>query len=171
MRSGTEQDYIEYVTARLPRLRRLAYSLCGSEDQADDLVQEAAIKLYQHWSRTVDVTHLDAYVRKILVRTFLDGQRKGWWRVLLFGTVPDVRHTQDQYGVDDRTVLRDALATLPPRQRAVLILRFLHDLPVREVAEALACTEGTVKSQTSHGLTALRRLLGDREFAAAGRRG
>lgn len=170
MRDGSEQDYIEYVTARLPRLRRLAYSLCGSEDQADDLVQEVATKLYLHWSRTENVTHLDAYVRKILVRTFLDGQRKGWWRVLLFGAVPDVRLTQD-HGAEDRAMLRDALAELPPRQRAVLVLRFLHDLPVREVAEALGCTEGTVKSQTSHGLTALRRLLGDQEFATAKGRG
>lgn len=170
MRNGSEQDYIEYVTARLPRLRRLAYSLCGSEDQAEDLVQEAVTKLYLHWSRTADVAHLDAYVRKILVRTFLDGQRKGWWRVLLFGSVPDVRHTHDHSAVD-RAVLRDALAELPPRQRAVLVLRFLHDLPVREVAEALGCTEGTVKSQTSHGLTTLRRLLGEQEFVAAEGRG
>lgn len=170
MRDGSEQEYIEYVKARLPRLRRLAYSLCGNEDQADDLVQEAVTKLYLHWSRAADVTHLDAYVRKILVRTFLDGRRKGWWRVLLFGAVPDVRYTQEQ-SADDRTVLRDALAELPPRQRAVLVLRFLHDLPVREVAELLGCTEGTVKSQTSHGLTTLRRILGAQDFATAERRG
>lgn len=167
MQEGAEQEYVEYVTARLPRLRRLAYALCGDEDQADDLVQETVTKLYLHWSRMAGVTHLDAYARKVLVRTFLDGQRKGWWRVLLFGAVPDVGFAEE-HGADDRTVLRNALAKLPPRQRAVLVLRFLHDLSVREVAELLGCTEGTVKSQTSHGLTTLRRLLGDRDFVTAG---
>ncbi|WP_406046369.1 sigma-70 family RNA polymerase sigma factor [Micromonospora sp. NBC_00898] len=62
-------------------------------------------------------------------------------------------------------MLRDALAKVPPRQRAVLVLRFLHDLPVEEVARTLGCSPGTVKSQTSHGLAAMRRLLGDREMA------
>ncbi|MDG4828702.1 SigE family RNA polymerase sigma factor [Solwaraspora sp. WMMD1047] len=174
MRHGSEPEhgdpdggYVEYVTARLPRLRRLAYSLCGDADQADDLVQEAITKLYLHWSRVPRIAHLDAYVRAIVVRTFLDAQRKGWWRVLLPGTLPDVPQPLDP-SADDRDLLRAALAKLPPRQRAVLVLRFLHDLPVNECAEILGCTAGTVKSQTSHGLTALRKILGDREFADIG---
>ncbi|MFC6017028.1 SigE family RNA polymerase sigma factor [Plantactinospora solaniradicis] len=168
MRDEPEAEYLEYVTARLPSLRRLAYSLCGDDDQADDVVQEAVTKLFLNWSRAARATHLEAYVRAIVVRTFLDGQRKGWWRVLLFGTTPDVRHTVDQ-GVEERAVLRNALAQIPPRQRAVLVLRYLHDLPVNEVAEILGCSAGTVKSQSSHGLKALRRLLGDQEYAEVGK--
>jgi RNA polymerase sigma-70 factor (sigma-E family) len=168
MRGASEQEYIDYVTARLPSLRRLAFSLCGDEDQADDVVQESITKLYLRWSTVGAVTHLDAYVRTIVVRTFLDGQRKGWWRVWLFGAAPDVQRTDDR-DAEDRTVLRDALAKVPPRQRAVLVLRFIHDLPVAEVADILGCSAGTVKSQTSHGLAALRRLLGDGEYAATGR--
>ncbi|GIG86896.1 SigE family RNA polymerase sigma factor [Plantactinospora endophytica] len=167
MRDESEAEYLEYVTARLPSLRRLAYSLCGDDHQADDLVQEAATKLFLHWSKAARATHLDAYVRSIVVRTFLDGQRKGWWRVLLTGTAPDPRQTED-HGAEDRLELRRALAGVPARQRAVLVLRYLHDLPVDEVAEILGCSTGTVKSQTSHGLKALRRLLGDRQYARAG---
>ncbi|SBT46890.1 SigE family RNA polymerase sigma factor [Micromonospora auratinigra] len=164
MPDASDQEYVEYVSARLPALRRLAYALSGDADQADDLVQEAATRLYLRWSRIGEVDRLDAYVRTVLVRLFLDSRRRGWWRVHLFGGPPDVRATEDR-GVEDRTVLRAALAQVPPRQRAVLVLRFLHDLPVDEVARTLGCSAGTVKSQTSHGLATMRRLLGDREFA------
>ncbi|SCG73605.1 SigE family RNA polymerase sigma factor [Micromonospora humi] len=164
MSETADQEYVAYVTARLPALRRLAYALCGDADQADDLVQETATRLYPRWSRLGEVDRLDAYVRTVLVRLFLDSRRRGWWRVHLFGGPPDVRSTEDR-GVEDRTVLRDALDRVPPRQRAVLVLRFLHDLPVEEVARTLGCSPGTVKSQTSHGLAAMRRLLGDRELA------
>jgi RNA polymerase sigma-70 factor (sigma-E family) len=168
MREGSEREYIEYVTARLPSLRRLAYSLCGDEYQADDLVQEAVTKLYLNWRKAAAATSLDAYLRVILVRVFLDSQRKGWWRVRLFGATPDVRRAVDE-GTEDRAVLREALAKVPPRQRAVLVLRYLHDLPVTEVAAMLGCTAGTVKSQTSHGLKALRRLLGDQQLVGTTR--
>ncbi|MFU8874057.1 SigE family RNA polymerase sigma factor [Micromonospora sp. SL4-19] len=170
MRDEPEAEYIEYVTARLPGLRRLAYSLCGDDDRADDLVQEAVTKLYLKWSKVSQVTHLDAYTRAIVVRTFLDSQRKGWWRVLLSGQAPDLRRTVDS-GAEERAVLRDALARVPARQRAVLVLRYLHDLPVNEVADLLGCSVGTVKSQASHGLKTMRRLLGDQEFAASGTKG
>ncbi|MFF0655126.1 MULTISPECIES: SigE family RNA polymerase sigma factor [Micromonospora] len=164
MPDASDQEYVEYVTARLPALRRLAYGLCGDRDLADDLVQETATRLYLRWSRVGEVEKLDAYVRTMLVRHFLDIRRRGWWRVHLFGGPPDVRSTEDG-GVEEQTVLRGALARVPPRQRAVLVLRFLHDLPVEEVARTLGCSPGTVKSQTSHGLAAMRRLLGNREMA------
>ena len=170
MREGSEREYVEYVAARLPSLRRLAYSLCGDEYQADDLVQEAITKLYLSWAKSSRAESLDAYVRVILVRVFLDSQRKGWWRVRLTGTAPDVRRTVDQ-SVEERDELHTALAKVPPRQRAVLVLRYLHDLPVESVAEVLGCSAGTVKSQTSHGLKALRRLLGDQELVATTREG
>ncbi|MEV0808929.1 SigE family RNA polymerase sigma factor [Micromonospora sp. NPDC050200] len=167
MPDASEQEYVEYLSARLPMLHRLAYSLCGNIDQADDLVQETAVRLFERWSRASRADQIDAYVRTILVRLFLDGRRKGWWRIRLFGAPPDVRRTED-HGVEDRTVLRDALAKVASRQRAVLVLRFLHDLPVDEVARTLGCSAGTVKSQTSHGLAAMRRLLGDRELMERG---
>ena len=160
---------MEYVTARVPALRRLAYLLNGDEHQADDLVQETLTKLYLRWARVIAADNPDAYVHTMLVRTFLDERRRGWWRVRLPGAVPERPVVEAGASHDDRVVLRAALAEVPPRQQAVLVLRFLHDLPVEEVAEILGCTAGTVKSQTARGLAALRRRLGDRADYASGR--
>lgn len=164
MKDAWEQEYVEYVTARLPALRRLACLLCGDEHRADDLVQDAITKLYVHWAKARAAAHLDGYVRMIVVRTFLDEKRLAWSRVRLFATPPDRPNPVDT-GADDRTVVRSVLSRLPPRQQAVLVLRFLCDLPVAEVSEILGCSEGTVKSQTHHGLAALRQVLGDRSNA------
>jgi RNA polymerase sigma-70 factor (sigma-E family) len=168
MREAWEQEYVEYVTARLPALRRLACLLAGDEHRGDDLVQEAVTKLFVHWPRARAVEHLDAYVRAIVVRTFLDDRRRGWARVRLLPTPPEPeKPVIADGGVEDRTVLRAALSRIPPRQQAVLVLRFLCDLPVTEVAEILGCSAGTVKSQSHHGLAALRTRLGYRAGALA----
>jgi RNA polymerase sigma-70 factor (sigma-E family) len=167
--SASDREYVEYVTARLPALRRLAFLLCGDEHRADDLVQQTITRLYLHWPRARAATHLDRYVRAMLVRAFLDERRLAWARVRLFGQPPEPPPVHD-VGVEDRTVLRAALARLPRRQQAVLVLRYLIDLPVDEVAEILGVAPGTVKSQTSHGLTSLRRLLGGHALTVPGKR-
>jgi RNA polymerase sigma-70 factor (sigma-E family) len=169
--SASDREYVEYVTARLPALRRLAFLLGGDEHRADDLVQQTITKLYLHWPRARNATHLDRYVRTMLVRAFLDERRLGWSRVRLFGEPPEPPPVQDfRGGVEDRAVVRAALARLPRRQQAVLVLRYLVDLPVGEVAEILGVAPGTVKSQTSHGLTSLRRLLGGHALTVPGKR-
>ena len=165
MENGTDAAYLAYVNGRIPALRRMAFLLGGDEHQADDLVQETITKLYARWPRISAVDNVDAYVHTMMVRAFLDEKRRGWWRVRLLGSPPD-RAATVAGAAEDRTVLRAALAKVPPRQQAVLVLRFLCDLAVSEVAEILGCSEGTVKSQTSHGLTALRRILGERVPAA-----
>ena len=161
MPDGSDAEYLAYVHGRTQALRRVAYLLCGDGHQADDLVQETITKLYARWPRLRDVENLDAYVHTMLVRTFLDERRRGWWKVRLFGAAPE-RPEPAGVAPEDRTVLRAALAEVPPRQQAVLVLRYLCDQPVSDVARILGCSEGTVKSQTAHGLTALRRILGDR---------
>ena len=166
-----DSEYVEYVTARLPALRRLAYLLCGDEHRADDLVQQTITNLYVHWQRARNVEHLDAYVRTMLVRTFIDEKRLAWARVRLFGSAPERdRPLPTGPSVEDRQVLRAALARLPRRQQAVLVLRFLCDLPVADAAAALGCSEGTIKSQTSHGLAGLRKILGEPTLALLGGR-
>jgi RNA polymerase sigma-70 factor (sigma-E family) len=162
-----EQEYVEYVTARLASLRRLGYLLCGDEDSADDLVQQTITALYVHWRRASAANNLDGYVRQMLVRAFIDEKRRPWSRVRLTDAPPD-RPARVESSVEDRIVLRAALRRVPRRQRAVLVLRFLCDLSIPEVAAALGCSEGTVKSQTSHGLVALRRLLGAQTLAVLG---
>jgi RNA polymerase sigma-70 factor (sigma-E family) len=161
MNDNRDAAYLEYVHGKASALRRVAYLLSGDLDQADDLVQETITKLYAGWPRISAATNLDAYVRTIMVRAFLDEKRRGWWRVRLFSSPPE-RAVAVTGAPEDRTVLRAALAQLPPRQQAVLVLRFLCDLPISDVAEILDCTDGTVKSQTSHGLTKLRKIFGER---------
>lgn len=146
MRSDSEQQYIDYVTARLPTLRRMAYLLCGDPHRADDLVQQTVTKLYVRWPKLRDVTYLDQYVRTMLLRVFLDERRLPWSRTQLFADPPDTSTTAPP-GAEDRMVLRAALAKVPPRQRAVLVLRFLCDLPIDEVATMLGCSSGTPKGR------------------------
>jgi RNA polymerase sigma-70 factor (sigma-E family) len=159
---GSDAEYLAYVHGRTAALRRTAYLLCGDDHQADDLVQETITKLYVRWSKVSRADNVDAYAHTVLVRTFLDDKRRGWWRVRL-GPPPDrPAPALPASDVEERAVLRAALSQVPPRQQAVLVLRFLCDQPVGVVARTLGCSEGTVKSQTAHGLTALRRILGDR---------
>jgi RNA polymerase sigma-70 factor (sigma-E family) len=161
MDDRSDTAYLAYVHGRIPALRRMAYLLSGDLHQTDDLVQETITKLYARWPRVRAVENLDAYVHTILVRAFLDEKRRGWWRVRL-SALPPEPPPGAAGGAEDRTVLRAALAQVPSRQQAVLVLRFLCDLPVSDVAQILGCTDGTVKSQTSHGLNALRKILGAR---------
>ncbi|MEV4354598.1 SigE family RNA polymerase sigma factor [Nonomuraea sp. NPDC004186] len=164
MHAAEERDYVDYVTARLPALRRLAHYLCKDAHRADDVVQMAITRLYVHWRRARAARDLDRYVDAMLVRCFLNDQRLGWWtRVRLAGSSHEV--PEERAGpppdLETRSVVRAALAKVPPRQRAVLVLRFLFDLPVTEVAEILGCSAGNVKSQSARGLATLREVLGD----------
>lgn len=169
MRPEQEQDYVDYVKARIPRLHRVAYLLCGDGDRADDAVQTALTTLYVRWSRMHHVTNLDAYVHTMVVRACLSEQRRAWSRVLLRDREPELADNADPL-VEERLLLRAALRRLPERQRTVLVLRFLCDLSVAEVAELLGRAEGTVKSQTSHGLRSLRALLDGQRPASLGPR-
>jgi RNA polymerase sigma-70 factor (sigma-E family) len=158
MRPAREAEYTDYVQARLPWLRRIAYRLTQDWQLADDLTQDAITSLYTHWNRARDASSTDAYARTILVRAFLAGRRSAWARhVQLDGDYPE--HPAAAEDHDAFLDVRAALATLPPRQRATLVLRYCYGLPVDQTAKELGCSEGTVKSQTAKGLTALRRAL------------
>lgn len=167
MRRTVELQYTEYVSARMPVLRRTAFLLCGDSHRADDLVQTAITRLYVKWRRAAEVDNLDAYVRAILVRTFLNDQRRGWFQRERVTAEP-VERPAPAPDPDTKAVLHAALATVPPRQRAALVLRFLCDQSVADVAALLGCAEGTVKSLTSDGLKSLRRKLGVRDSVNTG---
>jgi RNA polymerase sigma-70 factor (sigma-E family) len=158
MKVVDESDYTDYVSARLGRWHKAAYLLCGDGHRADDIVQSTVTTLYRHWQRAVAADNIDAYVHRMLVRHFLSERRKAWSRVLLLSDAPD-RATAPESGYEDQEIVRRALTTLPPGQRAVLVLRFLCDLSVEETASALRCSTGNVKAQTSRGLEAMRERL------------
>ncbi|HEX7661930.1 MAG TPA: SigE family RNA polymerase sigma factor [Pseudonocardiaceae bacterium] len=161
-----EQEFAEYFTARRDAVRRSAFLLCGDWHRADDLAQHAFVALHRHWNGIRDRGALDAYVRRSLVRAVIDESRRPWRRERFTDAVPetsDVAGGAAEIGeaVATRTTLVGALRRVPPRQRAVLVLRFLDGLDVADTAAALGCTAGTVKSQTAKGLAALRAELGE----------
>ncbi|MGH3624898.1 MAG: SigE family RNA polymerase sigma factor [Sciscionella sp.] len=157
------EDFTAYFEARRDAVRRSAYLLCGDWHRADDLTQTAFVALHRRWYKIRDRGALDAYVRRTLVRAAIDESRRPWRRERFTDDVPDVPAGPGDVGdsVSIRHALLAALRRVPPRQRAVLVLRFLDDLDVSDTAAALKCSEGTVKSQTARGLAALRAELGD----------
>jgi RNA polymerase sigma-70 factor (sigma-E family) len=167
---GTEDDFAAYFAARFPRLRGLAYLLCGDWHRADDLAQLAFVRLAASWHRVRDPGAVDAYLRTCLLRSYLSDQRRARWRrETTAGELPEVAGGPDPAdAATDRVAVMRALAQVPPRQRAVLVCRYFEGLDVAATAAALGCTEGTVKSQTARGLDGLRRVLGDVNGAALG---
>jgi RNA polymerase sigma-70 factor (sigma-E family) len=158
-----EQEFAEYFEARREAVRRTAYLLCGDWHRADDLTQTAFVALHRRWRKVRDRGALDAYVRRTVVRAMIDESRRPWRRERFVDELPEPASVDGEVGdtVATRSALLDGLRRVPPRQRAVLVLRFLEGLDVAGTAEALKCSEGTVKSQTSRGLAALREALGD----------
>lgn len=156
MKRSEEAAYREYVTSRMDGLRRVAYLLCREWHTADDLVSITIGKLYRHWARVGPTDGVDAYVRRILLRVWLDEKRRPWRRrEEPTEHVPELESVAE-YRVVDRDQLLDLLDGLPPRRRAAVVLRLYCDLSVDETAEILGCTTGTVKSQTARGLDTLR---------------
>jgi RNA polymerase sigma-70 factor (sigma-E family) len=153
MRATEEAAFREYVVARMERLRRTAFLYCRDWHTADDLVSTTLTKLYQHWSRAQRAGNLDAYVYGILAHVWLDEKRRPWRRERAMPDLPE-RGIPGPDG-DDADVLA-LLASLPPRRRACLVLRFYCDLSVEQTAEILGIAVGTVKSQTARGLDMLR---------------
>lgn len=161
MRADDEAEFRSFAASNMRALRRTAFLLCGDWHHADDVVQNVLTKLYSNWPKIQHRENVGAYVRKMVVRaTFERRRRFSWHREVSFAQPPETP-TADEPHVEDCVVLLSALAKIPPRQRAVLTLRFWDDLDVAQTASILGCTEGTVKSQTARGLSALRALLAD----------
>jgi RNA polymerase sigma-70 factor (sigma-E family) len=152
-------EFTAFVVARSPSLLRTAFLLTGDDRAAEDLLQTALLSTLRHWRRIRERESLDAFVRRVMVN-----ERRSWFRRRASSEVT-VAAVEDRPGpdvhsrVDDAELIRRALLSLPPRQRATLVLRFFDDLAEAEVANILGCSVGTVKSQTSKGLARLRGLL------------
>lgn len=158
-RPPNEADFSEFVHASWPSLYRTAYLMLGDHALAEDLVQTSLAKTFASWRQVRELSAAPAYARKVLVNTASSWFRAKGWR----NELPTTSLPEQAYDVEsaDRPTIIEALRQLPPRQRAVIVLRYYEDLSVAETAAALGCAHGTVKSQTSDAFAKLRTLLGD----------
>lgn len=164
-----EERFTAFVQARGDHHLRLATLLTGDPQAAEDLVQASLVKLYRAWPRLDTAADPDAYLRRIIVNTHRSWWRARWRRETPVRAVPDTSSGEDTAERQaDGVLVRQALARLPRQQRAVLVLRYLEDLPEAEVASLLGCTTGTVKTHAHRGLRAIRSALGDLGVFAAG---
>lgn len=160
MKQADEMEFVEFAQAASPRLRRAAYLLCGDWHLASDHVQEGLIRVYVAWPRMRRTGGEHAYARRAVVSAFLDSARKRSSKEYATETDASVRSGEDVAdSVTARQALMVALAKLPPRQRACVVLRYFEDLDVAATATALGCSQGTVKSQTSRALDSLRSMF------------
>jgi RNA polymerase sigma-70 factor (sigma-E family) len=151
-----------FVRARLPALLRFAYAVCGEPHTAADLVQDALERTGMHWHR-IDHGDPEAYVR----RAIINGRTSRWRKLRresLVDEVPERRQPAPAPLHDD--TIWELLATLPRRQRAVLVLRYYEDMSEEQIAATLGCAPGTVKSQASKALAKLRAAIAaDRDLS------
>lgn len=152
-----DAEFSSYVAARRPQLFRTACLLCGDPHRAEDIVQDALVRLYAAWDRVSTVESVDAYVRRIIVNAHYSDRRRPWRRESV-REVPEVP-LDPGFPVEEADAIREALRRLPPGQRRVIVLRHIWGLSVDETARELGISPGTVKSQSSDALTALRRAL------------
>lgn len=163
------QDGFEaFVLEQSSRLRTVAWMLSSDGHDAEDLLQTALLRIWRRWSLVPDEPAARyAYVRRTVVTTHLTRTRRRWLGERPTAELPERgRSDADLDGVDLRLDVHEALMLLPPRQRAVVVLRHLEDLSEADTADALGCSVGTVKSQNSK---ALRRLAGALDRDVTGR--
>jgi RNA polymerase sigma-70 factor (sigma-E family) len=151
---STRPEFAEFVAARSPALLRTAYLLTGDWASAEDLLQTALATCWRRWNRLSD--HPEPYVRKAMLTTFLSWRRRRWTGEVPTGELPERGYADGTTEVDERDAVWSALRRLPKRQRAVVVLRYFDDLSEQETAALLGISVGTVKSQTSKALSALR---------------
>jgi RNA polymerase sigma-70 factor (sigma-E family) len=165
-----EDSFDDFVVNRGPALLRFAYLLTGDRHRAEDLVQEVLAKVHQRWTRIERAEGAEFYVRTALVR-----QNISWWRRLSSRREQPVAEVPDAHAPGDgeqalaaRDEMWALLATLPRRQRAVLVLRFYEDLPDDRIAEVLGCSPVNVRVQASRALARLRATVTDRNITTRG---
>lgn len=161
MRTERDEQFHRFVATRRAGLVRTATLLtAGDAHLAEDLVQSTLTKLYVAWPAFQRADNPDGYVRRTLVNALTD-ERRRWWRrrERTMAELPE-RPAAETPGGDISDGLRAALTELPPRMRAALVFRYFYDLDVADTADALGCSEGTVKSQTARALDRLRAVLG-----------
>ncbi|MFE4329184.1 SigE family RNA polymerase sigma factor [Streptomyces sp. NPDC056831] len=159
MRTCDLEEFRGFAQERLVHLRRAAYLMCGDWHHAEDITQTALAKLYSVWGRRRQIRNMEAYAHRVLTRACVDHMRRRWRREQPSCVLPDRAESCEDPALGLQ--VRAALAVLPPRQRAVVVLRYWADLDIAATAAAMGCSTGTVKSHTARALARLRSLLGD----------
>jgi len=168
MKAPDETEFTEFAANSIRRLRRTAYLMCGDWHRAEDAAQDALVKVYRRWHRIDRTQGLSGYAHHCLVTAVFDQGRKPWRRERLVDSDHQIGPLPDPVGtVDDRMLVVQALGALPPGQRACVVLRHYADLSLEQTADVLGIGVGSVKSQTSRGLTRLRELLDQTERSAS----
>jgi RNA polymerase sigma-70 factor (sigma-E family) len=162
----TDEGFVQWAAVRRGRLRRTAYLMCGDWAAADDLVQDALLRVYLKWRRIAG-GNPDAYPRRALTSAFVDDRRRPWRRERPTETLPEAAVGGAEVRIQE-TPMAAALRQVPPGQRAVLVLRYWEDLSLEQTADALDCSVGNVKAQASRGLVRLRELLSGAEDLGPG---
>ena len=156
-RKDRDADFSAYLAARQPALLRTAYLLTGQRADAEDLLQVSLAKLYLAWDRVRDRESVDAYVRRIMVNEQNSLWRRAWKRrELAVDEVPEQAPHTDRPDDGSSDALWSFVQSLPKKQRAVVVLRYYEELSEAETADVLGISVGTVKSQCSRALAALR---------------
>jgi RNA polymerase sigma-70 factor (sigma-E family) len=157
IRPKPQTSFVEFVEAQSDALLRAAWLLTGDVGRAEDLLQRALAKAWRHWRSVERAGSPEAYVRRIIFTSYVS-----WWRRRWHGEVPSA-HIPEQPAVGDlsseiatRDAVRQALGRLSRRSRAIVVLRYVQDMPIAEVAKLLGCTPSTVKVQASRAMAALR---------------
>ena len=162
-----DPDFEEYAATAWAWLYRCAYLLAGNHADAEDLAQATLLQAYRSWAKVRDAEQPRAYLRRMLTNLYVSQKRPKSRRLEVLTDVPvEPRHPREQGGPEDRMVLWPHISSLPPRQRAVIVLRYYEQLSEREIADALGCSTGTVKSTAHRALTSLRAAVGPGTFDA-----
>jgi RNA polymerase sigma-70 factor, ECF subfamily len=152
-----DDELADFVRARYPQLLRRAYLMTGNQLAAEDLVQEALARCCAAWRRH-PITEPDAYVHRVMVNVLISRSRLRRFREDSTDALPEPRVADASSQHADRDAVWRALLATPPRQRAVLVLRFYEEMTESEIAACLNVTVGTVRSQSAKGLARLRQL-------------
>lgn len=163
-RSAQQAEAEAYVASAMPRLVGLAYAMTGNKHDAEDLVQDTLALVITKWSKVSEAENIDAYVRRTMVNTLVSRKRRrASTEVVSHETVtadwsaPPAPSAEG--GIADRAAVLALIKRLPDRQRAVIALRYYEDLPDKEIAQALGCSEQAVRSAAHNALNTLRNLV------------
>ncbi len=169
MRATDEAEFADLVAATSHGLLRTAYAVCGDRQLGEDAVQSALASAYRSWPRVREARSPEAYLRRMVVNELLGWRRrKAWSAVSPRAQLPEVPQASQEDLVVDHQLVWRAIGDLPPRQRAVVVLRYYEGLSEAEIADTLGIRPGTVKSQAAAAASHLRAALAGTFSPAAG---